>query len=77
MNQNLLSIFSVVVNEKTFQFIPANSDFDEVSQALYKLKEGFALLKEERLKAQAEAVCADASEEKPVEPVVEAEVVNA
>lgn len=71
MNQNLLSIFSVVVNEKTFQFIPANSDFDEVSQALDLLKVGFVALKEERLKAQAEA------EEVVTEPeLVEAEIVS-
>jgi len=76
MNQNLLSIFSVVVNEKTFQFIPANSNFDEVMLALEQLKADFVTLKEEREKAEAEA---KASEDAvSVEPeVVEAEVVNA
>ena len=54
MNQNLLSIFSVVVNEKTFQFIPANSNFDEVFQALDQLKADFVQLKADREAAEAE-----------------------
>lgn len=58
MNQNLLSIFSVVVNDKTFQFIPANSNFDEVSQALDQLKADFATMK-----ADAEAQQSQASEQ--------------
>jgi hypothetical protein len=82
MNQNLLSIFSVVVNEKNFQFIPANSDFDEVQQALDQLKADFAALKEDRLKAEAESkVNADVVPVVPApaqeSPVIEAEVVNA
>lgn len=54
MNQNLLSIFSVVVNEKTFQFIPANSNFDEVLQALDQLKFDFVALKAEKEAAEAQ-----------------------
>ena len=78
MNQNLMSIFSVVVNEKTFQFIPANSSFDEVMQALEQLKEDFIQLKAEREEAEAkekaEKAGKDASEESaPLEP----EIVNA
>ncbi len=72
MNQNLLSIFSVVVNEKTFQFIPANSNFDEVMLALDQLKADFIVLKEEREKAEAEAK----EKESCDAPVVEAEIVN-
>ncbi len=70
MNQNLLSIFSVVVNEKTFQFIPANSNFDEVSQALDQLKAGFLIMKEDQEKAAAEA------KEKAEEVVAEPEVLD-
>ena len=71
MNQNLLSIFSVVVNEKTFQFLPANSNFEEVAEALDLLKKGFEELKAKALEAEAEK--AKKSEEAPV---VEAEIVN-
>jgi hypothetical protein len=67
MNQNLMSIFSVVVNEKTFQFIPANSNFEEVDQALDLFKQGFLDLKAKAVEAEA----AKASEE-----VVQAEPVN-
>jgi len=70
MNQNLLSIFSVVVNEKTFQFLPANSNFEEVSEALDLLKKGFEELK-------AKALEADAEKAKVEEAPVEAEIVNA
>lgn len=80
MNQNLLSIFSVVVNEKTFQFIPANSNFDEVLEALDLLKADFVQLKADREAAEAEAKAkaeADAPVEVSVEaPVLEAEIVN-
>lgn len=70
MNQNLLSIFSVVVNEKTFQFIPANSNFDEVFQALDQLKADFVQLKADREAAEAE------EKAKAQEVVVEPEVLN-
>jgi len=81
MNQNLLSIFSVVVNEKTFQFLPANSNFEEVAEALELLKKGFEELKAKALEAGAEKAkessCAEASEDKSEDaPVVEAEIVN-
>ncbi|HTJ49055.1 MAG TPA: hypothetical protein VL443_06330 [Cyclobacteriaceae bacterium] len=62
-----MSIFSVVVNEKTFQFIPANSNFEEVDQALDLFKQGFLDLKAKAVEAEA----AKASEE-----VVQAEPVN-
>lgn len=70
MNQNLLSIFSVVVNDKTFQFIPANSNFDEVFQALDQLKADFVQLKADREAAEAEEAA------KKAEVVVEPEAVN-
>jgi hypothetical protein len=74
MNQNLLSIFSVVVNEKTFQFLPANSNFEEVSEALDLLKKGFEELKAKAVEAEAEkAEDAKKEEQAPVEP----EIVNA
>jgi len=74
MNQNLLSIFSVVVNEKTFQFLPANSNFEEVAEALDLLKKGFEELKAKAL--EAESASAEATADKAETPVVEAEIVN-
>jgi len=74
MNQNLLSIFSVVVNEKTFQFLPANSNFEEVAEALDLLKKGFEELKAKALEAEE---AKKAEEDKDSEqPAVEAEIVN-
>jgi len=77
MNQNLLSIFSVVVNEKTFQFIPANSNFDEVMQALDLLKADFVALKEEREKAEAEKKEQELKDSPIESQVLDPEVVTA
>ncbi len=80
MNQTLLSIFSVVVNEKIFQFIPSSSNCDEVAQALDQLKADFLQLKEDRLKFEAEEAAKHAelcTEAAPCEShTVEAEVVS-
>lgn len=76
MNQNLLSIFSVVVNEKTFQFIPANYNFDEVLEALELLKADFVQLKADREAAEAEEKAKKAEVVLEPEVVIEPEVVN-
>ena len=63
MNQHLASIFSIVKEEKVFQFMCGSATFDEVQEVLDQFKADFAELKvqreEEEAKKKAEAESAE------------------
>lgn len=68
MNQHLASIFSIVKNEKVFQFMCGAATFDEVMEVLEQFKDDFVELK--KLREEEEAKKAEP------EVVIEPEVVN-
>ena len=75
MNQHLVSIFSVVKNEKVFQFMSGAATFDEVMEVLEQFKLDFGELK----KQQEDELAKKALESQEVgkeEVVLEPEVVS-
>ncbi len=74
MNQHLVSIFSIVKNEKVFQFKSGAATFDEVQEVLEQFKQEFIELKKVREEEDAKKAEQEASSEQS--PAVEPEVLN-
>lgn len=80
MNQHLVSLFSIVKNEKVFQFMCGVATFDEVQEVLEQFKSDFEELKKQQEKQQEDELAKKAldSQEKSPEPesALEPEVVS-
>jgi len=72
MNQHLVSIFSIVKEDKVFQFMTGNATVDEVLSVVDEFKKGFEDLKV-RLLEQEEA---RKKEKESAQEVVNTEVVS-
>ncbi len=66
MNQHLVSIFSIVKEEKVFQFMSGQATFDEVMDVLEQFKQEFTEMKKRAEELEAEKK----KEQESVEPVV-------
>ena len=75
MNQHLVSIFSIVKNEKVFQFMSGAATFDEVMEVLEQFKVDFQDMKKQQEEKLAQENAAKESASSDV-PVVDAEVVS-